>query len=227
MRDVRRYRSVAVSVLLVLAAGSAGVATASVLLGDGHQAAPEAVPGSQSAEGRADDPRGGLPFGVLVWRDEAGRTCAALGRRAGDAITDAGGKREYAIGDGGGCVDRDTLAGDLDVRRSGEHGTPQGQGFAPLTVIWGLARPGITEVQVRADRSVRFAKVTARGAFVTTFPGAITTQLDIVALSDDGGRRTSTFPAAPAEIRDRILHPRSAEESRRELQRQQDAHPEP
>ena len=74
---------------------------------------------------------------------------------------------------------------------------------------------------------LRSITVAARGAFVTTFPGAITSELDIVAVSHDDERRSSTFPAVPAEIRDRILHPRSGEESRRELHRQQDTQPEP
>ena len=41
MSDVRRYRSVAVSLLVVLAAGSPGVATASVLFGDGRAGLPK------------------------------------------------------------------------------------------------------------------------------------------------------------------------------------------
>jgi hypothetical protein len=123
---------------VIVLAASAGVAAASVLLNGTEDPGvdSDAVPGSASAEARADDPRGGLPFGVLVWRNAAGYTCAALGRRVGDRITDASGTRDYPVDSGGGCVDLAALSGDLDVRRSGEH-RGQGSELEPVTVVWG------------------------------------------------------------------------------------------
>ena len=212
-----RVRSLLASLVAIAIFGVAGVAAASALLADGGESAEDAaaVAGSESAEGRADDPRRGLPFGVLVWRNAAGLTCAALGRRVGDRITDASGSHDYRIADGGGCVDVASLPGDLDVRKSGEH--PDRSGLAPVTVIWGLAKRGVVEVRVRSERGYRVAKVTARGAFVTTFPGALAEALDVVAVTADDRRIPMTFPAAPAELRDRILNPRSADDIRREI----------
>ena len=193
-----------------------------MLLGGGDQlgADAEVVPGSQSAEGRADDPQGGLPFGVLVWRNKAGFTCAALGRRVGGRITDTTGARDYPIEGGGGCVDLASLAGDLDVRRSGEHRSAGNSPADPVTVIWGLAKPGIAQVQAHVQSGIRVANVTRRGAFAISLPGAITSAIEIVAVADDQRRRSMTFPAVPAEIRDRILHPRTGEQVRREMLQQ-------
>lgn len=219
MRDLKRQRRVMVSALVIAAAGLAGVATASALLDDPPDAPvePAAIAGSQSAEGRADDPRGGLPFGVVVWRNKAGETCAALGNRVGARITDSTGTRDYPVDEGGGCLDLASLPGDLSVSVSGEHHLGQSPALNQVTVVWGLAKPGISEVQVGAGRSVRVAKVTPRGAFVVTFPGAITSALDLVAITDDRRRRPSTYPAVPAALRDRILHPRTGEQIRREI----------
>lgn len=223
MNGLKRQRRFVVSALVTVLAASAGVATASVLLDGSEELGvdAEAVPGSQSAEGRADDPRGGLPFGVLVWRNKAGFTCAALGRRVGDRITDPTGSRDYPFESGGGCVDLRSLVGDLDVRRSGEHLSGNSSEPDPVTVIWGLARPGIAQVQLRTERSIRTANVGRRGAFAVTLPGAVTSALEIVAVTDDQRRRSTTFPAVPAEIRDRILHPRTGEQVRREMLEQE------
>jgi hypothetical protein len=179
-----------------------------------------AVTGSRSAEGRADDPRGGPPFGVVVWKNEAGQTCAALGRRVGERVTDPSGMHDYPIEEGGGCVDLASMPGDLDVRQSGEHGLGDSSVFNPVTVVWGLAKAGISQVQVRTERGVRTAKVTARGAFVLTLPGAMISAFDIAATTPTELRKTTTFPPASAEIRDRILHPRTGEEVRREIEQQ-------
>lgn len=207
---------------MIVLAASAGVAAASVLLNGTEDPGvdSDAVPGSASAEARADDPRGGLPFGVLVWRNAAGYTCAALGRRVGDRITDASGTRDYPVDSGGGCVDRAALSGDLDVRRSGEH-RGQGSELEPVTVVWGLARPGITQVAVHTERGSRVGSVTPRGAFVVVFSGAVTSALEAVAIRAGERRRATTFPAVPAAIRDRILHPRTGEQVRREMLDQQ------
>ena len=220
MTDLNRHGRLVGSMFLTAAAALAGVATASALLNDGSDAPARAsaVPGSQSAEARADDPRGGFPFGVLVWRNEAGETCAALGRRVGERITDPSGERDYPLEDGGGCVDLRSLPGDVDVRRSGEHRRESSSRLDSVTVVWGLAKPGIVEVRVRAERSVRVARVTPRGAFVMTFPGAMTSELDVVAVTEGDRQRSSTFPAVSSEIRDRILHPRTGEQIRREIE---------
>jgi hypothetical protein len=221
---MNRMRSLLISLLLLGVAISAGVATASMLLSNEAKPAIDsaAVPGSQSAEARSDDPRGGLPFGVMVWHNEAGQTCAGLGRRVGDRITDPTGTRDYPVGDGGGCVDLVSLSGDLDLRQTGEYRSDDGLRLDPVTVIWGLAKPGITEVQVHAGRGVQVVRVTRGHAFVTTFPGAITTGVDVVAVNDNGVRRTTTFPGMPPEIRDRVLHPRTAEQIRLEMRQQEE-----
>ncbi len=220
---MRGFKRFVASLMVVVCAASAGVAAASVLLNNFSEPRSDSavVPGSQSAEGRADDPRGDLAFGVLVWRNEAGQTCAALGRRVRDRITDPAGLRDYPVQDGGGCVDIDALAGDLDIRRTGEHRLGEGSRYDPVTVVWGLARPGVTEVQVRTTRSIRSAKVSPRGAFVMTFPGADAGSLDVVAVRNGDRQPPTTFPAASAEIRDRMLHPRSAEEVRLEMRQQE------
>lgn len=222
MSGRQRQRSFLVSLLVIVLAASAGVAAASVLLNGTEDPGgnSDPVPGSASAEARADDPRGGLPFGVLVWRNAAGYTCAALGRRVADRITDASGTRDYPVESGGGCVDLAALSGDLDVRRSSEHRGQRAEP-EPVTVVWGLARRGITQVQVRTERGDRVANVTPNGAFVVVFPGAVTSAFEAVAITNGERRRATTFPAVSAEIRDRILHPRTGEQVRREMLEQQ------
>jgi hypothetical protein len=158
----------------------------------------------------------------MVWQNRAGQTCAALGHRVGDRITDPTGARDYPVQDGGGCVDLTSISGDLDVRRSGEHRLGEGSGLNPVTVIWGLAKPGIAEVQVSTPRGTRVSRVTPRGAFAVTFPGAVISELDIVAVTTDQVRRPTTFPGVPPEMRDRVLHPRTAEQVRLEMLQQEE-----
>ena len=188
--------------------------------GDPDRGDTAAVAGSRSAEGSSDDPRGGPPFGVVVWNNAAGQTCAALGRRVGERVTDPSGTRDYPIEEGGGCVDLASMSGDVDVRQSGEPRLGDSSAPNPVTVVWGLAKPGISQVQVRTEGSVRTAKVTARGAFVLTLPGAMTSAFEIAAMTGRELRSTTPFPAVSAEIRDRILHPRTGAEVRREIEQQ-------
>lgn len=221
----RSRRRVSALAAVMIAATGGLLLNASLNSGSGSTAKAELavpVPGTVSTEGEADDPRGPVPFGTKVWKNSAGQTCAVLGHRVDGRLVGPDGTGDFqpAQGDGG-CVDLDEMSGDLDVRRDGEffYGTEKTVSHA--TVIWGLAKPGIRTVEARTDTgTARAATVTKRGVFLLVFPGAVTGRVDVVGTTGTGAEKAASLQAMPAEIRDRVLHPRTAEEARREIAEQ-------
>lgn len=180
-------------------------------------AAAPAVPvaGSASTEGSAGDPRGGLPFGVKVWRTDSGQTCAVLGNRKGEEITDPTGQQVYRPGpDEGSCVGERPTDEDLDVRRDTENYVGGRREMNQATIIWGTAKAGITRVEVSvAEHPTRRVEVTDRGVFIAPFSGAILGEVQLVAHRQDGKTSTRVLPAVPKEWADRITNPETPAQS--------------
>lgn len=182
------------------------------------------VAGSASTEGRADDPRGGLPFGVKLWRTSAGETCAVLGNRSGDEITDPTGEQVYQPGpDEGSCVGERPTQEDLDVRRDTENYVGGGNKRNQATIIWGTAKQGIERVDVTVADQAQQVNVTDRGVFIAPFDGAIVGEVTLIAHRSDGSTSTRTLPAVPKEWADRIIHPETAAESAARAERDRQA----
>lgn len=216
------------SVALLAIATAAGVAAASALISPGDQSAvsgpPEEKPAAntQSAEGLSADPRGGPAWAVEVGRSAQGRSCARPGRTVGGkvgALDRNGAVREFPP-EGGNCLDVSALSDDQPVALfvDGEDRDPRTNERDPVTVVWGLAKPGIESVSITSPRGTRTLPVSARHAFIAIYRGPFVDDLRIEARRGDGTKVAFTRQGPSARIRERILNPPSPEQIQRELE---------
>lgn len=189
--------------LFVLAIVS-GVATASVLFPNpapssetsraraDRSADTGARPGTQEVRATAPNPSGGEPFGVLVYKNDAGEQCAALGEVQGNRVGAYGpnGFRELPL-DQGGISGLNPQPLTINVERAA-----QGNG---RTTIWGIARSDVVRVRVSVgQQGTRVVRPDESGAFIATLGRQVTAETTITAETGSGDSTPVVVPARPA-----------------------------
>jgi hypothetical protein len=157
------------------------------------------VPGTESIDFTTRDPRGGPPLGVLVFRDERGRACAAYGSRTGGRLVRRGRRVvDVPLAHVAACATRRRPPGAPPVlRRTLERDDPATRAREGSTYVWGIAAPGTRSVTVRTSAGVRSARPGRRGAFLVAFGRALEGERTPVTLRTASGRvRRMTIRAA-------------------------------
>jgi len=161
------------------------------------------------------DPRGGPPWTTVEFRTNDGRWCAKPGRLVGDRVgsLDAnGGVIGTSLKEGGDCVDVTKLSADAPLawHLSSEAGDPRTGSREPISYVWGLARPGITSVNVSTASLARTVNVSTGRAFIAVLPGNLMTEsVTIRALGPNGATTVVMLPSATntANTRDLFKDP--------------------
>jgi hypothetical protein len=179
---------------LALAATTAfGVSVASAIVGAGPPAAPQillAEPGSDSVGLTVSDPRGGLDWGVRSYVSTSGNSCVEPGRMSGGHFGQLVGAgqafRASPAQDGGTCG---SLLAEPILLAINHY--PRVEDQQPRTVLFGLAGPDVTRIDVGGPGGLRRVGTAPTGAFLLPFAGAVAaTDLPVFVTLADGGRLT-------------------------------------
>lgn len=178
-RKTRRYtRTAIIAVALTLLAGAAAGATGLISIGtplrESHRSSQDVrqTPGqSGRVTVRAQDPRGGIPWGARTYRSASGLACIASGRMVTGAL--------------GEVVDRTFREFRTDRRAVCSPLEPDGVFFAVSTprddavrtVIAGRAGSRVARVAVRVDDTRRIVPVERDGAFLLVVEGSVPVEL--------------------------------------------------
>jgi hypothetical protein len=191
---------------LLVAALASGVAFASILSPFSESSSERSQPraersdstsaraGSQEVGATAANPRGGKPFGVLVYRNAEGERCAALGEVQGDRVGayghDENGFTELPLDKGGTCgLNPQPLTFNLE-RAAIEGGR---------TTIWGIARSDVERIRISVGRGqgARVIQPAESGAYIAVLGGQVTAETTIIAETASGDSEPIVVPARP------------------------------
>lgn len=172
-RSTKRRRMTYVAVAGVLAAAGAAGAASLISVGEPIDEAKDVpgglapLPQAGAIAVQADDPAGGLPWGVRVYESRSGSDCAVPGRLRGNELgfVQSGRFRPLAGDATGSCGDLDTRPFFVATEASKE--TPV------HTLVYGRARIGVRQIQLAGPDGMRSAKPGRAGAFLFVYRGSV------------------------------------------------------
>lgn len=205
-RQTMRKQTYALIIGVAIATLAAATAVGGI---SGAQSDPRPGPSDEAGLDRASaallasdarDPRGGPAWAVKEYRTTDGRVCAKPGRRVGSHVGSLQRDGTLAgsdIREGGDCVDVDQLsdAEPISWHISTEVHDPRTGAKAPVTFIWGLARPDVKQVTIAANGGERTSAFGSNRGFITVFDGAaMGDSVKFTLHMADGTSRTYTTP---------------------------------